>query len=247
MNINLTQLTRYNRFRNEIIYPESRALSQEAEEFLSALHSGADHRAVALKPGERFWRAQIGNDVVETEDGRINVYAFRPERMKPSAQFAKVNRASPAGVPILYLATDAETAMSELRPWFGVDFSVAEFKVTKPLRIANCVKTGGGFPLYMGGDDTPDYRSEAAWGFASDAFSRPVQSGEEQQYRVTQFIAESLNGQGFDGIMYKSLCTSGGRNLALFDLGSADVCSLHLFRVKSLRHEFEPSGESEII
>ncbi len=243
--MNFTQMTRFNRFCREIRNPESRALSQEAEEFLSALHAGVNQREVALNTGQSFWRAQVGNEEVETETGQINIYAFRPQRMKPIAQFAKGNRASPAGVPILYLATDPETAMSELRPWFGVDFSVAEFKITRALRIADCVKTGGGFPLYMGGDDTPEYRSKAAWGFASDAFSKPVQAGDEQQYRVTQFLAESLRQQGFDGIAYKSVCTPNGRNLALFDLGSADVYSLHLYRVKSLTHEFEHSGPSE--
>lgn len=246
MKASFVQLQRFHRFRREIVSPESRALSDEASAFLDALFHGLDERTTELPSGSIFWRAQEGIDRYEDERGS-GWQAYRPDRMKPTPIFAKTNRASEKGVPMLYLASDMHTAMSELRPWFHADLSVAEFRTNRDLKIANCIKKTKGSPLFMRADDDPAYRTKAAWGFVADAFSRPVQAGHEREYRLTQHIASVLRERGYDGITYKSICTVEGTNVALFDLECADVISLHVYRTRSVQWDFHIAGPSESI
>lgn len=245
MKADFTQLRRYSSFRREIMFPETRNLSGESSDFLAALMTGIDEREISLDAGSSFWRAQIGIDIMKDDYRGTWVTSYRPDRMKPTSHFAKGNRASERGVPMLYLASDSDTAMRELRPWFGADLSVAEFKTNRPLRVADCIRKTKGSPLFIANDDSDTYRRRAAWGFVADAFSRPVQAGQDHEYKLTQHVAKALHERGFDGIAYKSICTERGTNLALFDLESADVVSLHVYQTKTVHCEFNVAGPSE--
>lgn len=50
--------------------------------------------------------------------------AYSPDRMTPRRNIASEGRANPKGLPCLYLATDKETAMSEVRPWINSTISI---------------------------------------------------------------------------------------------------------------------------
>ena len=70
------------------------------------------------------------------------------DRMRPISHSATEGRANQAGrqalddakgIPYLYLSTDKETAMAEVRPSVGNYISVGQFgKTLKPLSLIDC-------------------------------------------------------------------------------------------------------------
>ncbi|MBV9156286.1 MAG: RES family NAD+ phosphorylase [Acidobacteriaceae bacterium] len=66
------------------------------------------------------------------DEGEIEIPdAFLPERMKPLRDSSSEGRVNPKGKACLYLATDSNTALAEVRPWRGAHISLGLFKVTR--------------------------------------------------------------------------------------------------------------------
>ena len=75
------------------------------------------------------------------------------------------------------------------------------------------------------------------------AFATPVSRDEEsKEYIPTQIIAELFKSAGYDGIVYKSLLSNDGFNLALFNLDNAAVVRCALFKVDSISFGFQETG-----
>jgi len=109
-------------------------------------------------------------------------------------------RANPKGIPVLYLSTRAETAMSEVRPWIGLLVSCAVFETTRELRLVDLsVTDGDGFTFYFEQPDATK-KEEAVWADIDAAFSEPVTSQDDTaDYGPTQVISEWFRTNGFDG------------------------------------------------
>ncbi len=60
--------------------------------------------------------------------------------MRPLKDSATEGRANPKGIPCLYVASERETAMSEIRPWIGSTVSVAKFSNKNELRLIDFSK-----------------------------------------------------------------------------------------------------------
>jgi hypothetical protein len=69
------------------------------------------------------------------------------------------------------------------------------------------------------------------WSWIDRAFSKPVDpSDDNADYVPTQILAELFRSAGYDGIIYNSLF-AGGKNVALFDLNSAELSDCKLYRI----------------
>ena len=215
----------------------------EDQSFLRQVLQTSKSRVEELPKNTGLWRAQLGHTWrPEPHDGQCFVEvqaAYSPERMKPVEGCAAEGRANPKGIPVLYLSTRQETAMSEVRPWLGSFVSCAQFRTTRPLRIVDfSVYQGRGFVYYF---DEPDdsEKEKAVWAQIGQAFSKPTTSSDgTADYAPTQVIAELFKTDGYDGIAYKSAFGDDGYNIALFNLADAvlAVCALH--EVKSLKFSF---------
>lgn len=107
----------------------------EVRTFLEAILVTSKSRERSFAKDKFLWRAQLGNDwspiIQNGEEVAEEPAPFSAERMKPLLYKATEGKANPKGIPCLYLATDKETAMSEVRPWIGSYISVGQFKVMK--------------------------------------------------------------------------------------------------------------------
>jgi len=156
-------------------------------------------------------------------------------------------RMNPKGIPCLYLSDDRDTAMTEVRPWLGLEISVGEFRVARDLNVIDCSgprRMTKVFGWMMGGrEPEPDVRERWTWERISGAFSTPVNPNDTSaDYAPTQVLAEAFRNEGYDGILYRSLLGSGA-NVALFDLGAAQLSNRQVFRVKRLSCEFDKLSE----
>jgi RES domain-containing protein len=158
--------------------------------------------------------------------------------MKPIEGRAAEGRANPKGIPVLYLSTRQETAMSEVRPWLGSFVSCALFRTTRLPKIAQfTVNQGGDFYYFDEPDDSE--KEKAVWTQIDHTFSEPTTSNDDTaDYVPTQVIAELFKTAGYDGIAYKSAFGDDGCNIALFNLADAELTACALHEVKSLKFSF---------
>jgi len=226
---------------------ESRYIhSADITKFLSNVLKTSNNRIRNIKVGSIFWRSQLGNDWRPIRQNGEEIAEeptpFLPERMKPIQYEASEGRANPKGIPYLYLATDKETAMSEIRPWVGSNISVGQFKTVRELRLIDCsIHHAKGGIIYF---KEPGYkkREEAVWAHIDRSFSCPITLSDKlSDYVPTQIIAELFKSEGFDGIVYKS-ALSDGFNLMLFDINSAKLINCFLYETKEIKFSFSETA-----
>lgn len=110
------------------------------ERFTRTLRKTAAKRTVYLDKSISLVRSRIGShwEEYEDEDGipHINFGPLSIQELgAPPKEKTKELRASPKGIPYLYLSTKVETAISELRPWIKADVSVGYWRTCKRLKI----------------------------------------------------------------------------------------------------------------
>ena len=125
----------------------------DVKDFLQTVLETGKSREEILKDGSILWRSQLGNDwePYYEEDKYIDDVpcTFKPERMKPLKDTSSEGRANPKGIPYLYLSTDMNTAMAEVRPWIGSYISLAQFKLLRDVTIINCSSDDKGTTIYL--------------------------------------------------------------------------------------------------
>jgi hypothetical protein len=225
----------------------SRSLSQNWFEVEPAVRTLVDSLrpdiSTVIRQGAEYWRARIG---VEERLRRRHVdplakrgFHYRPyagnKIGRPPVPLASEGRFNRSRVAFLYLASDAATAVAELRPHPGHLVSVAKFRLERDLRIADFTRT-----------DIRDFLSDerlevlrTILSFA-DVLNVPVQPEQRHLYSVTQLVSDAIRAEGFDGLAYRSTLGDGS-NLTCFpdDAFSFVGDSETACEVVSLRYELE--------
>jgi len=215
--------------------------TDETNQFLKSAIETSEGRKREIPIGKIFWRAQLGNDwqTNSQDNEEFEVEApHPPERMKPLEHASTEGRANPKGIPCLYLATDKETAMAEVRPWIGSFVSVGQFQTLKPLNLVDLSVHQQRKPFYLEEPDASGKES-AVWAHIDRSFSEPITLDDSlADYAPTQVLSELFRHHGYDGLVYKSMLGE-GFNIALFDIMSAEIINRFLFRVESIFFDFK--------
>jgi hypothetical protein len=219
---------------------------KEMQEFLETVLETSSHRIEKVMKRTILWRAQLGCEIRPHYDNDELIFQteepYPPERMKPLPGQASEGRLNPKGIPCLYLSTERDTALAEVRPWIGSLVSVAQFEILGDLRVVDCSKNHAVKTPYMLGEIDSSKREEFVWAHIDKAFSRPIQSSDRSaEYVPTQIITELFKVNGFDGIKYQSSLGK-GQNLALFDLSCAVVNSCVLYETDKIKFSFSEAA-----
>ena len=169
----------------------------------------------------RFYRARIGYEKCGltsdcTENGRIEKHYLPfsgPAIGSPPPFAANAGRLNRPGVTFLYLASDRDTAIAEVRPHPGHVVTIAAFANAQPLNVARVVNLNI-YDFYHS-SSLLDY----FWLMTNidGLLSMPVVPELRNfRYRLTQFLADIFRRVGFHGVVYRSSITS-GENLVIFD------------------------------
>jgi hypothetical protein len=221
------------------------------DEFLQAVLETAVRRHLSLTVLEGVWRAQLGNCWRELEkDGKVQRVPcpYPKSRMKPIPEKVSDGRVNPKGIACLYMSTDYNTAIHEMRPPIGSYVTVAEMKIARPSQVVDFTSAMANFEYAWSiGEPFAEFE-KAVWSDINDAFSKPVQrSDDDLDYIPTQILSELFKSNGLDGVTYKSSLGEKGFNIALFDINAADVGDCYLFHVDDIRLKFsqiEKDGRS---
>ena len=225
----------------------------EVHEFLDTVIKTMNNREVQIPEDFILWRAQLGIDYDSTQDEEgkeigIRLLGLHRDRMKPRVQGGSDGRVNSAGIPVLYLATEEQTAISEVRPWLGFEVSVAQFQVVRDLRAINLSQEFGKSPvnylsfLQLFGEKPvdPERKEKVVWAAIDNAFSRPVTRSEDSsEYVPTQILAELFRDAGFDALVYRSQFGDNGHNVAVFDLEDAKILNCAPYEVEAIEVKYK--------
>jgi hypothetical protein len=211
------------------------------DEFLQAILETGVRRQLSLRNNtflQGVWRAQLGNCWSEVEkDGKVQRVPcpYPKSRMKPIPEKVSDGRANPKGITCLYMSTDFNAAILEVRPLIGAYVTVAKMDITKRLTIVDFTSENANFEYTWSIDKPFGEIEKAVWSDINDAFSKPAQRSDESlDYIATQILSELFKSNGFDGVAYKSSYGEAGYNIALFDLDAANVGDCYLYRVDDI-------------
>jgi hypothetical protein len=198
------------------VLPQAKALIENLNnDICSTIHVGAE-----------YLRGRVGVKASYTPDelylGRIPRY-YSPyvdsEIDRPPIARATEGRLNRPRVSVLYLASDVETAISELRPHPGHLVSTARFRVKKDISVANLAR-----------HDIRDFLSDGRLEVLrtilsiSDVLNLPVQPEQKELYTVTQMFGDAVREAGFDAVSFRS-SLAGGINLTCFAQDAFEIVS----------------------
>ncbi|WP_460711027.1 RES family NAD+ phosphorylase [Lysobacter terrae] len=145
----------------------------------------------------------------------------------PPADLASDGRANPIGIRYLYLASDPETAISEVKPSKGALVSVATFRVApgKELRLIDLTNPRLTISPFRVTSAIADVRASMSFLEAlGEELSVPTQPHRAtRDYLASQYLCELIKVSGYDGVVYRSSLAD-GRNFAFFDV---EACEPH--------------------
>jgi hypothetical protein len=218
-------LAKWETLRDEMMYKNRWFLDVAIDQ--SRLRQLLDLLLVTQLP-DRWFRARI----------RVDDTPFPVEQMgAPPKRRASHGRANPAGIPYLYLGSQQETAVSEIRPHTGDVACVAEFAVPdiRAVDLRNPRKLVSPFILSEA-SEIGQLRADLPFlERLGEELTRPVlPQGAAIDYIPSQYLCEFIKKSNFDGVVYRS-SVSEGFNLALFDPGKAEGRTVSVYEVVKVK------------
>lgn len=174
-----------------------------------------DFKDVLLK-SSTFFRARIGYETKVKVDAFlqpcINYIPYSKDQISaPATKLVTAGRLNRQGVSFLYLATNIDTAINEVRPDPGHKVSIGKFNAIKDLSIVDFDRA------FINMSDTEkSLKNFEFLNHIDQLFSRPITQDERHKYIITQFFADIFRKLGFDGVKFTSSVGS-GKNLLIFN------------------------------
>ena len=146
----------------------------------------------------------------------------------PPVQCRKEGRLNTVSDAYLYLAFSKETALHEMRPSIGQQYSLATYKTNKEMKIVD-----------LSGDNV---ESMEAWTallqLPVNKISEPNVEDDKNFYYITQYMAHMIQKHGLDGIKYKSAMKKDGYNVLLFDDSGATFVSSEIIAINDISVDY---------
>lgn len=210
---------------------ESRFFNQGADAFLGRLFANLEgrvtrdgHPVVVVAGPSRAYRSFFRARVIH-RDKEFDDAMMRPDLLlgPPPAWAARAGRMNAHGISVFYGATDKGVALAEVRPPVGSRALVAEFQITRDVRLLDVAALESVF--VEGSIFDPAYLQQLSLAKfmkgLSTRITMPVMPDDEPtEYLITQMIADYLARKpapALDGILFRSVQSPGDpRNVVLF-------------------------------
>jgi RES domain-containing protein len=158
----------------------------------------------------------------------------------PPSDKSIAGRINPEGISVLYLSSNAETALSEIRASTYDYVSVGTFKAKKAFKVVSLLELASVSPFIYG--DLWRYAiNHSCLRDLSDTVSKPMRRNDSPlDYLPTQFVAEFIKSERYDGVEYKSAMNPGGTNIAVFDERLFECVDVQTVEVSNIQFQTEP-------
>jgi hypothetical protein len=182
--------------------------------------------------GTEFYRARITHN----GSGYTTNEMCMPPKEKRSA-----GRINPEGIGVLYLSSDEKTVLNEVRASTFDYVSIGTFKLTKDIRVVNLSGISGTSPFLYGGELEKYAANRKVFREIAAEIAKPLRRSDSPiEYLPTQYIAEFIKSQGYNGVEYASTLREGGNNIAVFDEMLFDCVSVHTVEVSEITYKTQP-------
>lgn len=190
------------------------------------------NNTIEISKGNVLYRARIN------EPSNPTPYTGKDIGLPPSNVFS-LGRANPYGINYLYLATDAPTALAEVRPQIKDYVTVGSFKVKRTIKVVELSRTvcGGGtigeIPTAI---ETSNFAS-----FLSNKFRKPISTLKELEYLPMQYFTEYCKTKRINGIKFLSSVMNNNINLyfniTLFDDSNVEFIESKVYQIDAIKYE----------
>jgi hypothetical protein len=163
----------------------------------------------------------------------------------PPSNKRTAGRINPDGIGVLYLSSDKLTALNEVRASAFDFITIGKFQAVRDISVVNL----------SGFDKTSPFQYVELESFAvnrkvfkeiAEEIAKPLRRNDSPlEYLPTQYIAEFIKNQNYDGVQYTSTLRQGGNNLAVFDEASFECIDVETVEVSKILYETKPELKKE--
>jgi hypothetical protein len=165
-----------------------------------------------------LYRARIGFDVHKEKLQFLDSYIAKKVPynnagiIAPPPRIATSGRANREGVSYYYLASDEQTAVTEVRPHPGHYVTVGQFALLDDLKLVDLITCN----LFEFSKSEKALETYVTIKELAEEFQKPITPDVLNRYLKSQFIADIAKNLGYDGISFNS-SVANGTNLAIFN------------------------------
>lgn len=192
------------------------------------------------KTSENWFRARIGYEEkkIKNEFNYVNTIkkVYSSKNIKaPPCMVASSGRCNREGISYLYLASDINTAIAEVRPEPGHYVSIGEFQLDNTINVVNLCYTD----LATLSRSLVGLEEYNLFQKIKAEFETPLTRDILNKYLKSQFISDLIKLNGYDGLIFNS-SVSDGKNLVLFDSNKAKLVPSKgkLFKIQKQRFDY---------
>jgi len=190
----------------------------------------------SYKAGEKFYRGRISS-----EEG----YGCDNMGPPPKDKITE-GRANSAGIQRLYLASDKETTIHEIRAGAFDYITIGCFELKKDITVVDLKMINQISPVIEGLDVAQYYINREYLNKINEEMGKALRRSDSPlDYVPTQYIADFIQSIMHDGeheyagIEYRSTLYNRGYNLAIFDSSLFECVSTETIRIKDLKYDYE--------
>ena len=189
------------------------------------------------KKGTHFYRARIGDSP--------NGYKVN-EMSAPPASKSNEGRANAKGITCLYLASNLETTLHEVRATSYDYVSVGDFELKDDITVVDLKRLNQISP-FIENLNVLDYAINQEYlDRLNKEMSKPLRRGDSVlDYVPTQYIIDYIKTikddgrSAYQGIEYTSTMSASGYNLAIFNPDLFCCKDVSVYEIKQLKYEYE--------
>ena len=249
MALDLSLLIQQIKLEKDITISNRYFLPEDSAEFLEQILDLACKFVQTMNADTPLFRARLHEPLDRNTHVPHLGFEYKPtaysisEMGAPPTNKCLPGRLNPSGIPFLYCALDADTAVSEMKPWKGAYLTVAELKLARDARVVDlrCRE------ISEINEKTDQIVSEKLWlvfqHTVCTSFAIPYHPSDSYGYVPTQMYASAIKSRGFDGVLYSSAMNGTGHNVALFDTKIAEPTQTWIACVDDVKYEIRAEIE----
>ena len=208
--IDMDHIQTWSEFRNEIV--NKNRFFPSAVPYKDKLIKLFSYLTIDLFPPVKYYRCRIQNSDIAYESSEMG---------KPPADKVKNGRVNPIGISYLYLASEKDIAIHEVRPHIGHRVTIASFQLVDRVSVIDLRNPEATLsPFTFEEDDLLSLYTDLNYikMLSSELSSPVIPDKTDTGYLPSQYLCEIIKIAGFGGVVYNSSMASiDGYNLALFD------------------------------
>jgi len=186
--------------------------------------------------GTKLYRARISSE----SNG------FTHDKMSaPPPNKRTSGRINPEGVGVLYLASDPKTTLNEARATAFDYVTIGTFQNERSVKVVNLSGVGRTSPFLYSGELEEFAANRTVFQEIAAEIAKPLRRTDSPlSYLPTQYIAEFIKSQNYDGVEFASTLREGGYNLAIFNETLFVCTDTHTVEISQILYNTNPSLEA---